>query len=243
MNNPPYSDDDPGALRSPIRPNRPQDLAQPSHAAPLDDEESDEKLPTDPHQALDVLRAKSEHISNEYAQGKINKAQFKAMYARYSEQRAIIERLIERDPQNSAWEQVARPGVTTFLRAQYEARPLYYLVFLHNKPRPLLWGGSKHPNGATIINVLKALWSMQNRPKTGVATRRIGEVDWLLVAVGEFSLTIVLYSLEPSALQATNVLDMHLDFERANRVLLSRGVVSAEKMVFPQRGLLKQSYD
>ena len=38
-----------------------------------------------------MLRKKMEHIASEFADGKINRAQFNAIYRRYDEQRTIID--------------------------------------------------------------------------------------------------------------------------------------------------------
>jgi len=47
--------------------------------------------------------------------------------------------------------------------------------------------------------------------------------------------------LEPSSGQARLVRDLHADFERANRLPLSRQLYQAERMVFPQRALIEQT--
>src|SRR3954463_16120705 len=104
---PPETDPSRDAKRSPVRPSLPQQpeprplqasVPQPTPAAP--------ESPTNPNAALNTLRRKMELVSDEFAQGKINRGQFNAVYKRYSEQRTIIERLIERNPNSDAWKQV-----------------------------------------------------------------------------------------------------------------------------------------
>ncbi|NWF71078.1 MAG: hypothetical protein HXY40_18500 [Chloroflexi bacterium] len=247
MNNqpPPPPSDDPGSLRSPIRPTRPPTELPPKQT-PLPHTPVPGSAPfpsasdaTNPVDALELLRRKMENAAGEFASGKLNRAQFNAVYGRYSEQRSIIERLIQRDPQNDAWKAVATPGHTRYLIDHFESRPLYYLVFLHNRPKPLLWGGKQPPDGSTIIQILKTLWSMSNRPKAGIARKEVKNGQWLLIVVGENAVTLVLFSLEPALLQLNRVRDMHADFERANRVLLERGLISPERLVFPQRAIVE----
>ncbi len=231
-------------LRSPVRPQQaPPEAARPI-ASPVSPAGAPASgggpMPQDPQAALEALRRKMEAVANEFHQGKINRAQFNAIYGRYSEQRAIIERLIQRDPSNPAWRQAAAPGHTSFLREHFEARLLYYLVYQHNIPVPLMMGGKQQPDINQISQVLKTLWSMPNRPKVGLARKNMGSGRWLILAMGEHAVTLGMYSLEPSAAQANLVRDLHADFERANRAALERGTRSLDRFVFPQRALAEK---
>lgn len=232
-------------MRSPIRPAKPQE-DQPAPAvepppAPAVAEAAPEN-PTDPKGALNVLRRKMETIADEFAQGKINRAQFNAMYKRYSEQRTIIEKLLQRNPETDAWRQVmSTKGYTSFLRSHFEAQPVYYAVHAHDQVKPIILGGSKQTNEAFVEPVLQMLWQMSNRPKTGVGRKTLPTGEWLILAVGEYALTAVVFSLEPSIEQARLVRDLHNDFERANQAALARKWIVPERMVFPQRALVEAS--
>ncbi len=243
-NPPDDSNAEANTLRSPIRPAVPMP-EPPPEAAPTP-EPPPEAAPTpeppleNPQAVLESLRQKMEKVANEFAQGKINRAQFNAIYGRYSEQRAIVERLIERNPQNEAWKQAAAPGHTSFLREHFEARLLFYLVFQHDIPTPLMIGGRQQPDMAKIGQVLKSLWGMKNRPKTGLARRDMGSGNWLVLALGDRAVTLVMFMLEPSTAQINLVRDLHADFERANRGALERGTRSLDRFVFPQRALAEK---
>jgi hypothetical protein len=234
--------EDIGSLRSPIRPGSPPS-ARPEAEEPIFDEETPPapapSSPTSPEAALEDLRRKMERVASEFAAGRLNRAQFNAMYGRYSEQRTIIERLIQRNPHNDAWRNVAAPGHTTFLRQHFEAKPLYYIIYQHNRTTPLMMGGQQQPNMAQMGDVLKALWGMTNRPKVGLARKDMGNGQWLVLALGEYAVTLVMFMLEPSPMQANKVRDLHADFERANRMALERGTKSLDRLVFPQRALVE----
>ena len=190
-------------------------------------------------EAIGLLRQKMEVIATEFAEGRINRSQFNAVYGRYSEQRAIIERIVERNPESKAWKQViGTSGHTNFLRQHFEAQPLYFILYRHRLPEPLMVGGKTAPDMAQIAPILKGLWTMPNRPKTGLARKLIAEHQWLVLAMGEHALTIVVFLLEPSVAQAAMIRDMHADFERANQAALVRQVMHVERMVFPQRALI-----
>lgn len=198
--------------------------------------------PDDPQEALILLRQKTETAVDEYARGLINRVQFYALYQRYNEQRAIIEKLMQRDPDGNAWRQVvSNRGQTGFLRARLEAQPVSYSVHATERPAPLLTGGT--PPLHTVFPAeaaLRAIWAMPNRPAMGLGRKALQHERWLVMAVGKRAATLVIYSLEPSKTQAQLLRDLHLDFERANQLALERGWLAPERLVFPQRAMFEE---
>jgi hypothetical protein len=229
-------------MRSPVRPANPDSANSPAAApnpVPQPSAPAQPTMPEDPLGALENLRRKMESVAREFARGKINRAQFNAIYGRYDEQRKIIERLIERDPSNKAWQQVAAPGHTSFLLNHFEARPQYYIIYRMNLPTPLMMGGKQQPDMRHIEPVLSALNRMPGRPRTGLARKSMGNGQWMVLALGEYAFTLVMFMLEPSTLQLNRVRDLHADFERANRHALERNTQTLDRMVFPQRALVE----
>ncbi|NDJ59703.1 MAG: hypothetical protein GYB67_01180 [Chloroflexi bacterium] len=230
--------------RSPIRPTQgttpsvprqtqPARPARPAAPKPADP-------PTNPSTAMNTLRTKMEQIADEFAQGKINRAQFNAMYKRYSEQRTIIERLLERNPDTDAWRQVISvPGQTGFLRTHFQAEPLYYIIYRHSSDQPIISGGSEPADPAQILPALNKIWQTPNRPRVGLGRKPLPHEQWLVLAIGEHAATGVVFSKEPATAQARLVRDLHADFERANQAALARGWIVPERMVFPQRALVE----
>lgn len=196
-------------------------------------------MPSDPVSVLAALLRKMEQVASQYARGAINRAQFNAIYGHYKEQRAVIERLLERDPDGSAWRQAAAPGHTGFLMSHFEARPLYYAIYALDPPRPLMIGGRQDPDLSLFEPALRALYSAAARPPTGVARKHLGNNRWLVLALGEHAVTLVVFELEPAAAQIARVRDLHAEFERANHDALARSTRSLERMVFPQRALVE----
>jgi hypothetical protein len=189
-----------------------------------------------PQQVLVELRQKMNALTVEYSSGKLNAAQFNALYRHYTEQRAVIEKLLERNPESDAWRSVLQTGHTGALRDRLESRPLYYVVFRHREQEPLLLEG-KLPRKAAeqMYKLLQVLWRTENQ-REGLTRKSVGDGMWMLMVVGPQALTIVIYFLQPSTLQTNHLRDLHNDFERANRYLLERGL-PASRMVFPQRSL------
>ncbi|MGJ3238154.1 MAG: hypothetical protein ACFE0Q_05555 [Anaerolineae bacterium] len=190
-----------------------------------------------PQQALEAIRKRLKAATREYSSGRLSKIQFEAIYRHYVEKRQIVEKLIERNPDSDAWKSAAAEGTTSYLRDRFEARPLYYMVMRQGDKSPLLIEG-KVPKVAAeqIYKLLQAFWRMSEW-KSGLARKSIGNGMWMLVMVGEMSLTIVVYFLQPSTVQVNQLRDLQSDFERANRQALERSLPS-ERMVFPQRSML-----
>ena len=98
--------------------------------------------------------------------------------------------------------------------------------------------------GSTQIRILvpfyRAYVDVNFRPKIGLARKEMGSGQWLVLALGEHSVTLAMFMLEPSVAQATLVRDLHNDFERANRRSLSNGTRSLDRFVFPQRALAER---
>jgi hypothetical protein len=229
------------SLRSPIRPQYPAPEARSTETttAGAPQQAPSSGSAEDPQAALSELRHKIDVLLDEFAAGRLNRAQFHALYSRYNEQRAIIERLVERDPGSDAWRQVAASrGQTNFLRANLAARSLSLSVFLRGQFAPVLAAGKRPLDAALTQQVLRSLWEAPS-DAMGMGRRALDHGHWLLCAVGELSATLVVYSLEPSLSQAQLVRDLHMDFERANRLSIARGHTATEMLVFPQRALIE----
>lgn len=195
-----------------------------------------------PQAALSHIRLRLKAATKEYSSGRLNAVQFNAIYRHYTEKRQIIERLVARDPETDAWKAAASPGKTGFIRDRFEARPLYYVIFRKGDTQPLAANG-KIPKAAArqIFTLLQTFWKT-NTWRRGLARKQIGDGMWLVLMVGEMSLTIVIYFLQPSVLQLNQLRDLHADFERANKKALHRNLPS-KRMVFPQRAILGKKTD
>jgi hypothetical protein len=189
--------------------------------------------------AMSLIREKLESITQDYASGKLNAAQFNAMYAHYTEKRQIIEKLLERNPETDAWRNVVSQGNTHHLRARFAARPLYYVVFRRGEQSPLISGGRLSKKSAQQVHqLLKILWKMRRWSSAGLVRKSMGDGMWLLLATGQHSLTIAVFMMQPSEAQTTHVRDLQRDFEVANLTALEKGE-PAESLVYPQRALLE----
>jgi hypothetical protein len=164
------------------------------------------------------------------------------MYARYNEVRTIIERMLANNPTSQAWQAVARPGHTGFLRQHFESQILAYAIYAYDLPSAIIAQGQPLVPDATVGQILTALRVyIQSRGIPGPAGKRLEGGRWVTIVSGPHTVTLAVFSLEPSSAQVTLIQDMHRDFERANRLALERGIRLQDQLVFPHRALLKKS--
>lgn len=199
----------------------------------------DEQAPNNqqnPQEALEQIRKRLKAATQEYSSGRLSAIQFNAIYRHYTEKRKITEMLIARNADSEAWQSAAAEGTTSYLKDRFEARPLYYVVIRQNDTTPLLTDGKVPKKAAEqIYKLLQVFWKMSEW-KVGLARKSIGDGMWMMIMVGEMSLTITIYFLQPSTIQVNQLRDLQSDFERANRQALERSL-PASRMVFPQRAL------
>jgi hypothetical protein len=191
--------------------------------------------------ALGRLREKMAEVATEFANGKINRAQFNAIYSRYNEQRQITERLLERNPKSQAWKQVVKEGHTSFLRQHYQAHLLSYALYDNASSMPLYSAGGFKIDTDLLVPMLSSFRAATSEMfGGGLKSTEIEGGRWLVFIPGSFTTSIILFSREPSDRQLDLMQDMHRDFERANHQILETGVHSRDELVFPQRALFKR---
>lgn len=191
---------------------------------------------TNPQAIMQQIRQRLAHITHEYSAGKLNEAQFNALYTHYMEKRTIIEKLLARNPDSEAWKTAANTGKTSYLRARFESRLIFYVVFHKNDQKPLISEGKLSRRAAKQVHhLLQSIWRASVWRK-GMARMGLGEDTWLLLMAGDNAMTIAVYFMQPSTVQTNRLRDLHHDFERANRRLLEEHM-PAQRMVFPQRAL------
>ncbi len=239
--------------RSPIRPaasdalpaRKPRLRPATPASAPLQAQQSDPGPPqvamaTSSQDALEYLRQRLSEIAQEFADGILNRAQFHAIYNRYSEQRRIIEALIARNPDSDAWQQVALTGHTSFLRQHFKARVRFFALFALGSTTPIIHYGKQPPSAQEILPILKGLPAiLKKRGTLKPASKALRNGQWLSVVPGQYTVSIVVYSLEPSIEQVGQIADLHSDFERANVHSLLNGEYITQRLVFPQRAMFE----
>lgn len=241
----PVSDTSP---RSPVRPSvndtpSPQERLTPSppvRGAPRSMSPREQMQRAE--EALIDLRQKMSKVAADFAEGKLNPAQFDAIYARYSEQRAITEQLLARNPDSEAWQSVIRPGHTSFLLDHFEARVMAYAIYDQSTSEQIAATGSLQIKQEHITAVLKRLQTLliEQGKNPGPAKRQMADGRCVIFVPGEFSVAVAILSLEPSAAQIKRIQDIHRDFERANQQALRTRDFGTGRLVYPHRALFEE---
>ena len=241
---------DPATHLSPVRPSDPaagespppQGLILPqSTTSKIENEAANMRQKIErAEEALITLREKTAALAADYAAGNINRAQFDAIYARYSEQRDITERLLDRDPSSQAWQSVVQPGHTSFLKQQNAAQVLSYAIYRLDSAALIASYGPLRLAQAQVYAILQRLTDVQSRRENpGPACHALKDGRCLTFVPGAHTLVAVLFSLEPATAQITQIADMHQDFERANQHALTDSTINADRLVFPYRALFE----
>jgi len=238
---------------SPIRPKhptppQPKSGTQPIKPAPPraaeqivnSDDNTTELSPTEKAQfAIDRLSEKMSELADEYSAGKLNEAQFNAIYKRYSEQRQITERLLARDPDSNAWESVVQTGHTSFLRDHFAAKIVSYAIYVLADGQQITLQGKLRLPSKQLNPLIQKIRSVVNQGHTlGPAWRKLRDDNWILIVPGKFAVSVVIFSLEPATTQRKKAEDAHRDFERANERALKNEIYDETMLVFPHRALL-----
>jgi hypothetical protein len=236
----------PPAAREPImpsvpRPSRP-DVPLGKKPTPTEEIDMNRSPEEQAKMALERLRQKMTMVAEEYAEGKINRAQFHAIYQRYQEQREITERMINRDPQSGAWQNVVQPGLTGFLRKHFESQVESYSIYHIHLERPIIRTGALQLPQRQVLPVLRRLQNIVaddagHTPR--VAKRRLRDDRYVVLVPGRLTVSAVVFSLEPAISQLEMIRDMHDDFERANATVLREARIVPREMVFPHRALFE----
>jgi hypothetical protein len=191
-------------------------------------------------QAIDGLQEKMTGITAEFAQGRVNQAQFQAIYTRYCEQKVIIERILAQDPQSTAWQTIAADGYTGFLRRQYAADVIGMLIIEMLSGETLQKLGQFELADELLVPILTSLVSGRATAfETGVRSTQIEGGLWLSFVPGEYSASVIIFSHEPSLEQLKTIINLQRDFERANRQQLMLGRANPTRLAFPQRALFE----
>ncbi|MBN1122737.1 MAG: hypothetical protein JXJ17_16795 [Anaerolineae bacterium] len=200
-----------------------------------------DQLPENPGKALARLQEKMAQVTEDLATGKINQAQFEALFTRFSEQHAVIMRLMDRNPESDAWQRVAGEGHTDFLLRQHQAKIEGILIVDNWSGRAIRTLGSFVLGKDILASLIKSLEHSQKLPDgEKVRYTQIEGGRWLCSVTDVYTTTIAIFTTEPTALQLDQLSETHREFERLNKHALEMGQVQPEYLHFPHEALFGQ---
>ena len=184
------------------------------------------------------LKMKMGAVTIEFNEGRINQAQFQAIYTRYGEQLSLIQHLLNEKPLPDVWQHILEEGSTNVLRKEYAAKVVGCVLCYNMTGDIMQVMGRFNLTDELLAPLLSDLSTQSSRNLEG--GQRCTQIEggrWLCIVPGVYSTTIVLYSSEPSSDQLDAAIGLQAEFEEANLAVLKTGVIEGRDFSYPQQGL------
>ena len=176
--------------------------------------------------------AKIDRLLTEFAEGKVSREQFHAIYEHYNNQLNLAESL-DQSANEPADENT--PGATIAIRHAHMGKALGMMIY-HNKSGTFVDTlGDFDVETSALAPTLNDFSLMMDAGEF-IDRRVLKQRDqrWLLFAPGKFTTAIVLFHHEPSPQQMREVERLHHDFEQANAAALrTSGRVNNGRLAYP----------
>jgi hypothetical protein len=173
---------------------------------------------------LERVREKLSRLVEDFAQGRVNQAQFEELYVHYQKERRTVEALLVAEPASGAWRRAVTEGQSINIRRRLAARVLGYAVFSNRDERSLrVYGEFTTLHERWISPLLDRVSETTNRLYVVGRFGTGNEGKPCLCAVsGEHTTLLVLFTTEPAKVQTQSLEDLHRHFEQANGRVLAR---------------------
>ena len=202
---------------------------QPTDPSPLEN----------PPEYLERVQSKINKLAEEFASGKINRAQFQELYDHYRREQQTVKRYVEMSPDSEEWKAATTEGKSIVIRQKNVAKVLGYSVYDNDSGMPLNTIGEFQIEAELAVPMLSSYRAATKEIfGAGMQSSQIEGGQWLAYMPGEFTTLMTLFSTDPASDQLESLEELHLLFERANRTLLSNPPVDPDELVFPHHYFL-----
>ncbi|MEW6566726.1 MAG: hypothetical protein AB1449_00880 [Chloroflexota bacterium] len=231
---PPFAEEpvslEPEVIEAPEFPASPAAPPPPAELGP--ELKLDGKQGEDIKSRIELLDRKLAILEENFAVGRINATQYRAIRKHYMEQRQVALKLHAANPQSERWRVVLEEGKTLFLMQLNEAACLGFALYdMGDRQRIFLQGTM----GRSAEEAMALLGTFGPPPAEGAAGRmlatRTDDGQSLLLVPGRFTAALVTFSQDPPGWQVRAIREVHRNFEAANQAALSRG--ERRNLVFP----------
>ena len=167
------------------------------------------------------LEQKMQRLEQDYQQGRINAAQYRAIKKHYQEQREVAVKLRQTHPSSDRWKVVLEEGKTTFLLQLNEAA-VRYVAFYDLKSRQRIFEQGTPTAEVQMAVPLIASWGSSLQARRILATHADDGGTMLLIP-GRYSAALICFTHDPPGWQVRALREVHRNFEAANRAALEQG--------------------
>ncbi|GIL09231.1 MAG: hypothetical protein BroJett033_7420 [Chloroflexota bacterium] len=183
----------------------------------------------------DQVEGKIQALLKEFADGKLNREQFNALYERYSGQLAVAQQAAASDSP-AAFAEAHGGGQTTIaIKQEHMGKALGLVIYQNRTGVSVETLGDFDVSAFVISPVLNDFTRMMEAQRLiEHRTIQLDDRRWLLFAGGRYTTVVTLFRNEPSPAQVREIMRLHNDFEIANAPLLERGgQPDGRKLAYP----------
>lgn len=173
------------------------------------------------------IQTKIDKILAEFAEGKLNREQFHALYERYNSQMELAEKA-----EDTAT--IGNDGGTIMIRQKFMGKAQGMIIFANDSGNVIETLGTFGLAMTEVVTVLDDFTQEWKAKRTvDRAVRAVSGGQWLLFVGGAYTTSVTLFKNEPSGYQTKVIQRMHGEFEAANKQLFKTGKAQAASLVFP----------
>jgi hypothetical protein len=183
---------------------------------------------------LDRVQDKINKLTDDFAEGAINRDQFRKLYEHYQRERKTIETLLASDVKTGELKAAISEGYSVVIRREHSAKAEGYAIYENESGMPLKTIGHFEVDPALVVPMLSSFRSAA-KEIFGAALRstEIEGGKWMCFVPGLYTTMLAIFSKEPAQRQQEFLEGLHRLFERANRHRLSQTPIDVEGLLFP----------
>jgi len=187
---------------------------------------------TELREMLLQLEQKLNRLEQDFQQGTVNPAQYRAIRKHYLEQKSVATRMGKLHPENELWRVVLEEGKTTFLMQVNEAQVFGIAFYDITTKNRLFHEGTIPMEAQQAITILQTFGIKPGSSDQGrMFATQTDDGKVMLLIPGKLTVAIVIFSQEPPNWQVRALREVHHNFEIANRISLEQS--RASSLIFP----------
>lgn len=186
---------------------------------------------------LDKVHTKIDKLVSDFADGAVNRSQFRELYAYYQNEVKMIRVIVDNDPQS--WKDFSSEGKSIVIRRQHRAKAQAYAIYENISGMPISTIGHFKLDPALLIPMLSSYREATREIfGGGIQTTQIEDGDWICFVSGVFTTMLAVFTNEPAAKQLEFLGDLHAQFEVANDTHLRTRPIPNSQLIFPHEYFL-----
>jgi len=185
---------------------------------------------------LGRLQAKVNNLASEFANGRINRAQFQELFNHYQRERTAIETWLAVSPESDDWQKAKTEGRSMVIRRQHKSRVVGYAIYRNDSGIPIATIGTFDLDTSLVVPMLSSYRAATKEIfGAGIQSSQIENGSWLCFVPGALTTLLAIFSSEPARQQLMTIEEIHRVFESANRPVLTRDVIDPNALFLPHQ--------